>query len=333
MILCVVMSKPNGALPGEEHDTELSKQAARNEGIWVPEKVWLEGETICWKMGAAARFREVSEELLDQFLHLTDGKSILQFAKNWGVLRLAGKKRLRPGRIEMKAGREPVAAWQYYVRRAAAVLNVAAALKQNKLGDLSDWGEFAMPVGEGGLTSENLRALEATISRLNFGMGYSLFVQPAGREGALERARDAVASEVRGWMDCWKQEQDGELSDLVLRWNVAHQRWELQVDYHGLLFAAIALQLGMAVADAECLYSCSGCGMPYIRARERKRPKSGWANYCDRCDQGGVSKRRAVESYREKKATAKRLHLSGVPVEQIAEQLNTKVERVRGWIT
>ena len=31
----------------------------------------------------------------------------------------------------------PVAAWQYYTRRAAAVLNVAAALKQNKLGDLS----------------------------------------------------------------------------------------------------------------------------------------------------------------------------------------------------
>jgi len=45
-----------------------------------------------------------------------------------------------------------------------------------------------------------------------------------------------------------------------------------------------------------------------------------------------VSKRRAVESYREKKAAAKRLHLSGVPVEQIAEQLNTKVERVRGWV-
>ena len=52
----------------------------------------------------------------------------------------------------------------------------------------------------------------------------------------------------------------------------------------------------------------------------------------DRCDQGGVSKRRAVESYREKKAAAKRLQLSGVPVEQIAEQLNTKVQRVRGWI-
>jgi len=75
---------------------------------------------------------------LKQFIRLTDGESILQFAKTWGVLKLVGKKVLRPGRIKIEAGREPVAAWQYYARRAAAVLNVAAALKQNKLGDLSD---------------------------------------------------------------------------------------------------------------------------------------------------------------------------------------------------
>ena len=57
-------------------------------------------------------------------------------------------------------------------------------------------------------------------------------------------------------------------------WIDDQQRWDLQIDYHGFLFAAIGLQLALVVAEAESLYSCSGCGVPYIRAREKKRPKS-----------------------------------------------------------
>jgi hypothetical protein len=86
------------------------------------------------------------------------------------------------------------------------------------------------------------------------------------------------------------------------------------------------------LADADSLYSCSGCGIPYIRPRERKRPKSGWANYCARCSEDGVAQRRAAENYREKRAEADRLHLGGASVSEIAEQLNTEVARVRGWL-
>ena len=44
------------------------------------------------------------------------------------------------------------------------------------------------------------------------------------------------------------------------------------------------------------------------------------------------AKRRAVENYREKRAQAVRMHLSGVPVDEIADQLNSKAARVRGWL-
>jgi hypothetical protein len=151
-------------------------------------------------------------------------------------------------------------------------------------------------------------------------------------EQNVKLGRGFIAGEVGSWLDCWKEEQTTAVSDFALRWNDVQRRWDLQIDYHGLLFAAIALQLALVVADADSLYSCSGCGVPYIRSRERKRPKSGWANYCDQCSKDGVAQRRAVESYRDKRAQAVRLHSSGVPVPEIAEQLHTEATRVRGWL-
>jgi predicted SprT family Zn-dependent metalloprotease len=91
-----------------------------------------------------------------------------------------------------------------------------------------------------------------------------------------------------------------------LRWRHDLKRWDLQIQYHGLLFPAIALQMMLVIADTDNLYCCSGCGTPYIRARERKRPKRGWANYCEACCESGVAQRRAVETYRAKKAEARR---------------------------
>jgi hypothetical protein len=85
------------------------------------------------------------------------------------------------------------------------------------------------------------------------------------------------------------------------------------------------------MADADSLYSCSGCGVPYIRPRERKRPKTGCANYCDQCSKNGVAQRRAAETYREKRAEAVRLRSGGASFSKIAELLNTTVTRARGW--
>jgi hypothetical protein len=300
--------------------------------IVVPGRVWPEGDSIRWRMGKNARLREVSKSMLNQFVRLTDSESVLGFAKSWGVLAISDDTSLRPGRHRMREGIEPIAAWQYYSRRAEAVLQIAAALKQNKLGDLDDWSRIGILVPSSGITKNHKESLEATMARPHFGMCFSVFAMDKSPEQNVKLAREFIADEVGHWLDCWKQEHTVSVSDFAVRWNDVQRRWDLQIDYHGLLFAAIAFQLALVVADADSLYSCSGCGVPYIRNRERKRPKSGWANYCEQCSKAGVAKRKAVESYREKRAQAIRMHSSGVTIPEIAEQLNTKATCVGGWL-
>jgi hypothetical protein len=300
--------------------------------IVVPGRVWREGDSIRWRMGKTARSLEASKSMLNQFVRLTDSESILRFAKRWGVLALSDDDTVpRPGRRHMREGIEPIAAWQYYSRRAQAVLQIAAALKQDKLGDLNDWSRIGILVPSSGLTKSHVESLKAMMDLPHFGMSFNLFAMGNSPEENLTLARQFVAVEVGKWLDCWKEEQTT-ISDFALRWNDVQRRWDLQIDYHGLLFAAVALQLALVVADADSLYSCSGCGVPYIRSRERKRPKCGWANYCEQCSKDGVAQRRAVESYREKRVQAVRMHSSGIPVQKIAEQLNSNATRIRGWL-
>lgn len=300
--------------------------------IIVPGKIWMDGNTLRWRMGKTARLQEVSSNMLNQFVRLTDAESILRFAKSWGVLALSGDAVMRPGREHMSEGIEPIAAWQYYSRRAQAVLQIAASLKQNKPGDLNDWSMIGILVPSSGYAEKHEELLKAQLPHFQFGMVYSLFAMDNSPERNVELARGYISGEIGQWLDCWKQEKTGGVSDFALRWNGVQQRWDLQIDYHGFLFAAIALQIALVVADADSLFTCSGCGVPYIRPRERKRPKSGWANYCEQCSKEGVAKRRAVENYREKRAQAVRLLSKGVPVQKIAEQLNTEATRVSRWL-
>jgi hypothetical protein len=300
--------------------------------IIVPGHVWLEGDTIRWRMGKTVRLRVVSRSMLNHFVRLTDSESILRFAKNWGVLALSSDALLRPGRDDLRDGAEPIAAWQYYSRRAQAVLQIAASLKRNKLGDLNDWSLIGVLVPSSGYTPNHAKLLKAAMLRPHFGMAFSVFSLEEAPEKNVQLAREFIAGEIGHWLDCWKQEKSIAVSDFALRWNKVEKRWAIEIDYHGLLFAAIALQLALVVADADSLFVCSGCAVPYVRPRERKRPKSGWANYCDRCSKQGVAKRRAVETYREKRSQAVRLHSAGVSVQEIAEQLNTEAGRIRAWL-
>ena len=313
----------------------------RSRWIVVPQKVWLQRDSIRWRRGENPRTREVSRSMLNQFIRLTDADSVLRFATEWGVLALSGNlwsgpdpggQFYLPGRKGLEKGVEPVSAWQYYSRRAQAVLNVAAALRQGRLGDVGDWDEFARLV-DPGQRKHVMQWVERTLEYHVFGLGLSI-INAFGKthEERLEAARDAVAREIRSWLDCWKKDRDGGNSDFTLRWLADQKRWDLQIDYHGLLFPAIALQLALVLADADSLYSCSGCGRPYIRPRERKRPKSGWANYCHQCSEDGVAQRRAVESYRQKRAEALQLHSTGSSVSEIAERLHAEPASVHGWI-
>jgi hypothetical protein len=301
--------------------------------IAVPQKIWKEGDVLRWR-ASKVKTREVSRRMLNEFVTLKDSDSVVRFAQNWGVLGMSGEKLLQPGAKLTSEGSEPIAAWLYYSRRAAAVLNIAAALKEGKVGDFSDWAEIghAVDVQKQRGIEPIVEAVEGDmgVGRHTFGMGFSIVVLYP--ETRLNDARQYIGSEVGYWLDCWKKGKTNGLSDLALRWDQTDkkkQRWQIQIDYHGLLFPAIALQLALVVANADSLYSCSGCGDPYIR--ERKRPKLGQANYCDRC-RGGVAQQRAVQTYRAKRADALRLHLSGKSVQEIAVELRTNTVRVQKWL-
>jgi hypothetical protein len=191
---------------------------------------------------------------------------------------------------------------------------------------------FVSDLPRRGRHAQFLRQCEAAGVRHAFGLPFSIFSGNGTPEQELRLARRALAAETCAWLDCWKNKNAGSVSDFALCWIDDQRRWNLQIDYHGLLFPAIALQLALVLADADSLYTCSGCGIPYIRPRERKRPKSGWANYCDQCVTDGVAGRRAAETYREKRAEAVRLRSGGASVHEIAKQLNAEPGRVQKWV-
>jgi hypothetical protein len=270
--------------------------------------------------------------MINRFVGLTDAESILSFAKDWGTLGLSKVGQIYLPSRESTEGREPLSGWQFYSRRARAILSIAAALKEGKLGDISDWDQFVKFFDNVNESDAIKDWEESNFDKEMYGLSFSVRGPRTSREARLTDARQAIATEVNDWLDCWKMERTGRISDLSLYWTEDQKKWSLQVEYHGQLFPAIALQLALVLADADSLFNCSGCGMPYIRPRARKRPKSGWANYCEQCSKSGVARRRATENYREKKAEALRLHLDGRSASEIAGQLSTDEARIGAWL-
>jgi len=111
--------------------------------------------------------------------------------------------------------------------------------------------------------------------------------------------------------------------------------WQLEVDYNGCLLAAVALYLALTVAGARTLFTCSGCGMAYVRARAAK---TGQANFCPQCGHPEAL-RQADHRRRQKAAEARRLHAAGWNVRRIVQALNIRntarsdaSATVRRWI-
>jgi hypothetical protein len=292
--------------------------------VLVPGKIELVGDSIQWELAGHSHPIEILPATLGEFATLWSGESsgILEFARRWGVLvmrRIAGRESVSylPCGESMPKGSDPIAAWRYYSRRAFAVLNIAAALRQEKLGDLGDWGVIAAMNSEGDFSSD---AIEQDI----YGMGYCLFPKSEDKRIAVEErrritveaGRRIIGQEIANWLTFWRSQRMRGLSDFSVQWNSKSKRWELQVDYHGFFFAAIGLQLALCVAGADTLYTCSGCGCPYVR--EIKRPKPGTANYCPKCRSKGVAQRRAVDTYSAKKLEAIRRKSTGVVPSEIA---------------
>ncbi len=318
-------------IPGDANGN-LGKRVPSGK-ILVPGQIWPEGDGSRWILAGHAKLREPSLTMLNEFLALhesTGHDSILKFEHEWGVLAMTGGKGTsRPCAEAQPEGFDPHDAWRYFSRRATAVLRISDALKNGRLGDLADWGVIAAVQSSG--EAPGRETLKAAIDRHKYGMGFASDI-PRGtqKRAPVDQGRDIIAGEIEQWLSFWKTGRMRGLSDFTLQWSPDAQKWELQIDYHGYTFAAIALQLALYVADADSLYICSGCSRPYIR--DRKRPKTGWANYCETCRAKGLALRHASDRKREKQAEVKRLAADGLPPAEIAARVNSDPETVQRWL-
>jgi len=142
-----------------------------------------------------------------------------------------------------------------------------------------------------------------------------------GFRNALEYGKATVAGEVSAWLEKFAVY-------LRMTWE---PRWQLEMYYQGQVLAAIALQLALAVADAESLFTCNGCGRPYIRSKQRK-PNAGQANFCSECAGGRKPQREAEKRSRENRREARKLAAEGIPVTEIARRIEKTASVVRGWL-
>jgi uncharacterized Zn finger protein (UPF0148 family) len=271
-----------------------------------------------------------TRDLLDGFVQLAEApaSAILQYARKWGLLRLDKQGRpctnVHPIR-EAADGKtlprsEPLAAWRCYCRRARAVLNIAAQLQQGKCGNASDWAvldALADRIGPGALAETDRRGLLGLYARVGC---------PQETKASLENRRRFLAWELMLWLD---------LTRPSLTLKPSQHSWQMEISYNGCLLAAIALQLALTVAGARTLFTCSGCGMAYVRARAAK---SGQANFCPQCGPREAL-RQADHRRRRKAAEARRLHAAGWGVDRIVKELKVRnttrsdaSSTVRRWI-
>jgi hypothetical protein len=302
--------------------------------VFVPGKIELDGDNVRWEAGGPAKWVEVSRAILDDFVGLwreDSASAFLRFARQWGVLAIQtlrkNEPRYRPCGEGLVKGSDPIHAWRYFSRRACAVLSIAAALKQGRFGDLDDWRVIAVR----DWTPESTRA---AVEQHRYGLACFFFEKPPDglklpKDWEMNQAREIIAREIEMWLSSWKEGRVYGLSDFTVLWNPRRAAWELQVNYNGYLFAAIAHQLALCVVGIENLFTCTECGNFY--QRYVKRPKPGTANYCPECVQNGAAQRRATDSYRQKKRQALQLKSAGTPLPEIALKLNTSEQRVRKW--
>jgi len=275
-------------------------------------------DTLLWEYDRV-KWKRPPDDLLDRFIVLWQKRprDIISFAEKWGPLRIDSN----GNPITGLSGSEPLDAWRFLSHRAYAVLRIAKALEKRHTGDEEDWA----------LLSTNWTySSPAPVSPPNEmfrGLGNHLrweFDDRPGKGGfhnAIEYGKATIAGEVSGWLEKFTVY-------LGMAWE---PRWQLEMYYQGRILPAIALQLALAVADAESLFTCNGCGRPYIRSKQRK-PNAGQANFCSECAGGRKPQREAEKRYRENLRETRKLAAEGVPVAEIARRIDRTAAVVRKWL-
>lgn len=318
--------------------------------IFVPARIDLDLSTdeLVWSLRGPRRpeITEPDPRILDHFVHLWRAKpeAILRFSRSWGVLGLDRHDRqlaallqiFRNGRVDdnqqsvimdarsgigldpLQVRREPLALWRYFSQRANVALNIAAALNQKRVGTEEDWGCLAKLCQHSGDFGANLPT--------RFGPGFmESFIKPGTWKPNVENQRIFIATEANLWLrlgrvgfSVWPADGSGSGLGIV-------------VDYDFCLLGAIAFQLALTMSAAESFFTCSGCGVPYLR--RKKRPKPGESNFCESCDKSGVALRNADRARRERMQQARQLRADGLTISEIAKKVGARsLSTVRRWI-
>jgi hypothetical protein len=247
-------------------------------GWKVPPRVWLEGNTLRYSVGANG-FRECkiaqpSAGLLEHFVRLTDSPplTILGFAKQHGLLGLKKPKdrpratawsvldkRLEaygykvletPGYGISEEGGEPIRNWHFWARKFSAALAIASSLTQGRYGDEAHWKvifaeNFAPPPNR-----------------------YRCPLKGVTDEDIFMETRSVFYLELQGWLA---------LGDVSLRLDYEGNGLVFATD---TLFSGLVLHLSCAVAGSGGFAICSCCGNPYSPARQ---PGATTRHYCTDC--------------------------------------------------
>jgi hypothetical protein len=269
--------------------------------------------TLRWEYDEA-EWKRPPDDLLDRFIVLWQKRprDIISFAEKWGPLRIDS----RGNPIIAGSGSEPIAAWQFLSRRAYSVLRIAKALEKGRPGDEEDWALLSTPYNSADSQAAQFYGL-ANHARWEFDKR----TRSPGFRNAIEYGKATIAGEVSEWLEKFTVY-------LTMVWK---PRWQLELHFQGRFLAAIALQLALAVANAESLFTCNGCGRPYIRSKQRK-PNAGQANFCPGCIGRRKPQREAEKRYRENQREARRLAAKGVSIVEIANKINRTPAVVRGWL-
>lgn len=303
---------------------DLWDRTVRPTRLWIPRQIAVQKGVLRWDDSAGYSPKAVDlvagdEGFLRGFLALKEASTprILAYARSWGVLGLCRhglpfthgpvweqreKQHLeKTGRwvapttiCSRPVKREPLQAWRRYARVAEAMLNVAAALSTNRPPQAQDCRDLSL---------ESL---------------------PGSIRWTRRFARDVLLNQLDEWL---------EMGVVTVRLRRAEKVSELGAVSLQLgravspnLFAALAAQLLLALTRSDSLYICASCGLPYVRSRQKRRPKRGQRNYCSDC--GRAAALRDADLRRRRKNLARRLHAEGAPYLRISRHLGCELSEV-----
>jgi len=207
--------------------------------------------------------------ILEEFLKLIEAPAfqVKLFVEKWGPLWVCDKH----GREHHKCPspsfvfdsrfasecswtpRERVADFKIAAREVRSILSISASLMRGELGRAEDWAA----VGATGLDLGTIRERESDINTVSTDRFY-------------------LAEVICDRLSFYGP-------PLSFDWAGGEDRPTLAVNAGFGFLRLVWLQAAQCITGARDIYTCDGCGTVYIRDSERRRPKVGCRNYCERC--------------------------------------------------